>query len=143
RHVGTIDISSKKLTWETSGDGIEAYPVWIGNQGKKAYFSATAQRSHLITVNDGANTKLLQESILPQDFPQSSLVIPTQVKFTAPDGITVYGQLFEKKGASTKKPGVIFAHGGPQRQMLLGWSYMDYYSNTYALNQYLAELGFV
>ncbi len=143
RHIGTIDISSKQLTWETSGDGIEAYPVWIGKEGATAYFSATAQRSHLIAVNDGANTKLLQESIIPADFPQASLVVPKQVKFTAPDGTTVYGQLFEKEGGPNKKPGIIFAHGGPQRQMLLGWSYMDYYSNTYALNQYLAELGFV
>ncbi|RAI89451.1 S9 family peptidase [Algoriphagus yeomjeoni] len=143
RHIGTIDIASKKLTWETNGTGIEAYPVWIGNTGKKAYFSATAQRPHLIAVYDGDNTKLLQESIIPSDFPQTSLVVPKQVKFTAPDGTTVYGQLFEKEGGEAKKPGVIFAHGGPQRQMLLGWSYMDYYSNTYALNQYLAELGFV
>ncbi|MEB2775152.1 prolyl oligopeptidase family serine peptidase [Algoriphagus sp. D3-2-R+10] len=143
RHVGSIDISSSTLTWETSGDGIEAYPVWIGNSDKYAYFSATAKRSHLIAVNDGTKTKLLQESIIPTDFPQSYLVIPKQVKFTAPDGTTVYGQLFEKGGGEGKKPGVVFAHGGPQRQMLLGWSYMDYYSNTYALNQYLAELGFV
>ncbi|MDR7127804.1 dipeptidyl aminopeptidase/acylaminoacyl peptidase [Algoriphagus sp. 4150] len=143
RHIGSIDLSSKQLSWETSGTGIEAYPVWIGKEGKKAYFSATEKRAHLIALNDGTSTKLLQESIVPQDFPEASLVVPKQVKFTAPDGTTVYGQLFEKEGGANKKPGVIFAHGGPQRQMLLGWSYMDYYSNTYAINQYLAELGFV
>lgn len=143
RHIGTVDIKSKKLKWETSGAGIEAYPVWIGNEGKQAFFSATAKRSHLIAVKDGKKTKLLQESIIPSDFPQASLVVPKQVKFTAPDGTTVFGQLFEKEDGVAKKPGVIFAHGGPQRQMLLGWSYMDYYSNTYSVNQYLAELGFV
>lgn len=143
RRIGSIDIQSGTITWETSGEGIEAYPVWVGNRGKKAYFSATAQRSHLIAVNDGKQTKLLQEEIIPKDFPQSHLVTPKQVTFTAPDGTTVYGQLFEKEGGSAKKPGIIFAHGGPQRQMLLGWSYMDYYSNTYAINQYLAEAGFV
>ena len=42
-----------------------------------------------------------------------------------------------------RKPGVIFVHGGPPRQMLLGWHYMDYYSNGYAVNQYLAAHGFV
>ncbi|MEP1086638.1 prolyl oligopeptidase family serine peptidase [Algoriphagus sp.] len=143
RHIGTVAITTKELQWITAGSGIEAYPVWIGGQGKIAYFSATAQRSHLIAVNDGEETKLLQQTIIPSDFPQASLVVPTQVKFTAPDGTIIYGQLFEKEGSSSKKPGVIFAHGGPQRQMLLGWSYMDYYSNTYAINQYLAELGFV
>jgi dipeptidyl aminopeptidase/acylaminoacyl peptidase len=39
-------------------------------------------------------------------------------------------------------PGVIFVHGGPPRQMLLGWHYMGYYSNAYAVNQYLATHGF-
>ncbi|WP_075352180.1 S9 family peptidase [Algoriphagus marinus] len=143
RHIGSVDLASNKLTWETSGTGIEAYPVWIGNSGKMAFFSATPQRSHLIAIKDGTTSKLLQEDIIPADFPQNSLVTPKQVSFKAPDGTTVYGQLFEKEGGASKKPGVIFAHGGPQRQMLLGWSYMDYYSNTYAINQYLAELGFV
>ncbi|MBN7818008.1 S9 family peptidase [Algoriphagus pacificus] len=142
RHIGTVDIQGGKLTWETAGSGIEAYPVWIGNE-TLAYFSATAQRSHLVAVKKGRNTQLLGENLIPSDFPQNQLVIPKQVKFTAPDGTTVYGQLFEKEGGAAKKPGVVFVHGGPQRQMLLGWSYMDYYSNTYSINQYLANLGFV
>jgi len=142
RHVGSVDIASGNLTWETSGTGIEAYPVWIGNENL-AFFSATAQRSHLVSVKEGSKTKLLGESLIPTDFPQSQLVTPKQVKFNAPDGTTVYGQLFEKEGGAANKPAVVFVHGGPQRQMLLGWSYMDYYSNTYSINQYLANLGFV
>ena len=27
--------------------------------------------------------------------------------------------------------------------MLLGWHYMEYYSNAYAMNQYLASLGYI
>ena len=27
--------------------------------------------------------------------------------------------------------------------MLLGWHYMDYYSNAYGMNQYLASLGYI
>ncbi|HSF54929.1 MAG TPA: prolyl oligopeptidase family serine peptidase, partial [Algoriphagus sp.] len=143
RHIGSVDLNSKELTWETSGTGIEAYPVSIGKNGNLAFFSATPQRSHLVAIKEETAIKLLQEESLAADFPVSKLITPKQVKFTAPDGTTVYGQLFEKEGGQTKKPGVVFVHGGPQRQMLLGWSYMDYYSNTYAYNQYLAELGFV
>lgn len=33
-------------------------------------------------------------------------------------------------------------HGGPIRQMLLGFHYMDYYHNAYAMNQYLASQGY-
>jgi dipeptidyl aminopeptidase/acylaminoacyl peptidase len=46
-------------------------------------------------------------------------------------------------GATDRHAAVIFMHGGPIRQMLLGWHYMDYYSNAYAFNQYLASRGYV
>ena len=45
--------------------------------------------------------------------------------------------------SGARKPAVVFAHGGPPRQMLLGWHYRFYYANSYALNQYLASRGFV
>jgi dipeptidyl aminopeptidase/acylaminoacyl peptidase len=110
-----------------------------------AYFSATAKRTLLPTVLrlDSKEEKVLAESAIPEDFPMEALVIPKQVTFESSDGVTIHGQLFEKEDGSEKKPAVLFVHGGPQRQMLLGWSYMDYYSNTYAINQKLAEMGFV
>jgi dipeptidyl aminopeptidase/acylaminoacyl peptidase len=40
-------------------------------------------------------------------------------------------------------PALIFTHGGPMREMLLGYPAMEYYSNAYAMNQYLASRGFV
>jgi len=54
----------------------------------------------------------------------------------------VHGQLFDAPGGARRKPAVIFVHGGPPRQMLLTWHYMDYYSYAYATNQYLASRGF-
>ena len=69
--------------------------------------------------------------------------MPQSVSFNAADGWTIHGQLFEKTDGAGHKPGMIFVHGGPPRQMLLGWHYMDYYSNAYAVNQYLANHGFV
>src|SRR5206468_12587173 len=40
-------------------------------------------------------------------------------------------------------PALIFVHGGPIRQMMLGFHYMYYYHNAYAENQYLATRGYV
>lgn len=80
---------------------------------------------------------------LPADFPTHELVVPQLVSFRAPDGLAVQGQLFAAPGGAAHKPGIIFVHGGPPRQMLLTWHYMDYYSNSYAVNQYLASRGFV
>jgi dipeptidyl aminopeptidase/acylaminoacyl peptidase len=78
---------------------------------------------------------------LPSDAPFDAFLTPKPVTFKAADGVTVHGQLFQKPGAKVQ-PGIVFVHGGPPRQMLLGWHYMDYYSNAYAVNQYLAGHGF-
>ncbi len=75
---------------------------------------------------------------------------PEAVVFHAADGVEVHADLFEPpEGAGSrlvrggKRPAVIFIHGGPPRQMLLGWHYSYYYSNAYAVNQYLASRGYV
>jgi dipeptidyl aminopeptidase/acylaminoacyl peptidase len=71
------------------------------------------------------------------------LVVPRDVTFKAADGWTIHGQLFSRDDGNASKPGIVFVHGGPSRQMLLGWHSMRYYSNSYAVNQYLANHGFV
>ena len=38
---------------------------------------------------------------------------------------------------------MIFVHGGPVRQMLLGYHYMHFYHMAYAINQWLASQGYV
>ena len=81
----------------------------------------------------------------PKEFPADELVTPQQVIFKATDGVEVHGQLFvPRDGKPTEKhPALVFMHGGSMRQMLLGWHYMYYYSNSYAMNQYLANHGYV
>jgi len=91
----------------------------------------------------GGAPRWLAQDRIPADFPTDQLVTPRSVSFTAPDGMTVYGQIFERPGGPAKKAAVIFVHGGPPRQMLVGWHYSDYYSNCYAVNQMLAAQGFV
>src|SRR6185369_7921210 len=83
----------------------------------------------------------------PADFPKD-LVKPQQVIFPASDGLAIHGQLFippdvPPAGGPAKHAAVIFFHGGSRRQMLLGYHYRRYYSNAYAMNQYLAARGFI
>jgi dipeptidyl aminopeptidase/acylaminoacyl peptidase len=70
-------------------------------------------------------------------------VTPEAVVFKAPDGTEVHGQLFKTTNGPARRPALVYVHGGPPRQMLLGWHYMDYYANDYAANQYLASRGFI
>jgi len=57
--------------------------------------------------------------------------------------VVVPAQLFERASGGGRRPAVVYVHGGPPRQMLLGWHYSDYYANAYAVNQHLASRGFV
>jgi len=103
-----------------------------------------------IPVFDMTPTPVPVHGVTPGGYPIGSFVVPEQVLFDAPDGIHLHGQLFEPFDAnhgSYKRPpihpAIIFVHGGPRRQMLLGYPGMDYYSNAYAMNQYLASRGFI
>jgi dipeptidyl aminopeptidase/acylaminoacyl peptidase len=96
----------------------------------------------LVSLNGKDRRELIATDIAP-DYPMAAFVVPKPVTFKAADGLTVHGQIFQQSGNSAAKPGMIFVHGGPPRQMMLGWHYMDYYSNAYATNQYLATHGFV
>jgi dipeptidyl aminopeptidase/acylaminoacyl peptidase len=128
----------------TSGETLEWRPVAAGDR-TVAYISATAQQPPAIaTVDlDGKHRSALAAGTLPADFPVTQLLTPKPVTFKAADGTMVHGQLFDSAAKGASKPGIIFVHGGPPRQMLLGWHYMQYYSNAYAVNQYLAAHGFV
>ena len=75
-------------------------------------------------------------------FNNAGFVKPEQVILKATDGTTIHAQLFIDRTKTGKRPGVVFMHGGSHRQMLLGFHYLDYYSNSYAFNQYLANSGY-
>ena len=91
----------------------------------------------------GGTPRALGKDQVPPEFPTAALVVPRKIVIRAHDGVAVHCQLFEAPGSAAKKPAVIFVHGGPPRQMLLGWHYFGYYSNAYAVNQYLASRGYI
>jgi dipeptidyl aminopeptidase/acylaminoacyl peptidase len=124
----------------TAGANSESQPVALANDAV-AFNLATAQVPPLVTLLSRGAQRAVDADLLPAAFPSSQLVTPQEVSFTAADGIRVFGQLFLPSGGG-RHPGLIFVHGGPFRQMLLNWHYMDYYSNAYAVNQYLASRGF-
>ncbi|HTY05919.1 MAG TPA: prolyl oligopeptidase family serine peptidase [Gemmatimonadales bacterium] len=145
RHLFRVPVDRAAPAALTSGVGIEWSPVITGDGGWVTLISADAKRPPVPAAVrlDGGDVKLIGADRIPSDFPTQALVVPKKVMFRAPDGTAVHGQLFEQSGITGRHPGVIFVHGGPPRQMLLGWHYMGYYSNAYAVNQYLASRGYV
>jgi dipeptidyl aminopeptidase/acylaminoacyl peptidase len=143
RHVVRAAVDRSGIEVLTPGDGLEWTPVVLGS-GRIAAIGATAQRPPVPFVLDGQTRRWIGDTQVPNDFPTAQLVTPKQVIYTASDGVRVHAQLFEPPaGGAARKPAVIYVHGGPPRQMLLGWHYGDYYWNAYAMNQYLASRGFV
>ena len=147
RHAVRVAVDKPGVEVMTPGSGLEWTPVITGDGSTMAFISATSQRPPVPAVvpTTGAkkNIQLIGLEMIPSDFPQAKLVTPKKVTFKSSDGVTVHADLFEPANVSGKKPAIVYVHGGPPRQMLLGWHYSDYYSNAYASNQYLASLGFV
>ena len=141
RHIVRVPVDRAAPEVITAGTGLEWTPVQTGS-GTLAYISATAQRPPLVTVRGTGAPTLLGEAAIA-NFPTRQLVTPTSVTFTSGDGLQVYGQLFQPTGPVSRKPAIVFVHGGPPRQMLSGWHYSDYYSAAYAMNQHLASKGYV
>jgi dipeptidyl aminopeptidase/acylaminoacyl peptidase len=155
RHIGMVSVNNADMRVMTPGKGLEWMAVGTGDGKVLAFISATAQRPPLPAILglDGGSMTVLAADKIPADFPETSLVTPRQVVFKSEDGFVIHGDLFEppggvevagaNAGAGGRRPAIVYVHGGPPRQMLLGWHYSDYYSNAYAANQYLASLGFV
>ena len=129
----------------TQGTGIEWAPV-ATSDGHIALLRSDAQRPARPAILLGsADPRDVAPEAIPADFPDRALVVPQPVMISAADGLHIHGQLFlpDESRSVVRRPAVIFFHGGSRRQMLLGWHYMSYYSNAYALNQYLASRGYI
>jgi dipeptidyl aminopeptidase/acylaminoacyl peptidase len=128
------------------GSGIEWSPVATSDGKAIAFFHSDARRPERAAIQVGSEgARDLAPNSIPAEFPESSLVEPQQVVFDSADGMKIHGQLFLPTNLDKTKrhPTILFFHGGSRRQMLLGWHYMYYYRNAYAMNQYLANHGYI
>jgi dipeptidyl aminopeptidase/acylaminoacyl peptidase len=148
RHLWIVDTAAANPRPLTRGDSIEWSPLAVNDGEILAYIGSDAThapRVYHFSLGHGAQPRVIAPETQPHDFPSAQLVVPQQVLFRAADGLEIHGQLFLPRGAKPgdKRPALVFMHGGSMRQMLLGWHYMYYYSNSYAMNQYLASRGYV
>jgi dipeptidyl aminopeptidase/acylaminoacyl peptidase len=144
RHIFRVPVDRAELQSLTPGPGVEWSPTFTGDGQSIAFIAAGTATPPLPAIMPAAGgTPHSLGSELIAEFPSAQFVTPRKVVFKSADGTMVHGQLFERAGGSPPKSGIVFVHGGPPRQMLLGWHYMDYYSNAYAVNQYLASQGYV
>ena len=143
RHVWRVGLDGTKPQALTKGETIEWSPVETGQGNAVLCLGSSATTPAMPYLVAPQSRQMIAAAALPGDFPSRQLVVPKQVEFKSDDGFEIHGQLFAPQGRSTSGPALIFMHGGPSRQMMLGFHYMYYYHNAYAMNQYLANLGYV
>jgi len=146
RHVWRVPTSGGTPVQVTPGEGIEMYPAALASGKQVALLSATAVRPMGVgIVAASGGTPRIVYPQLTKEFPTDAHVVPTNVLLKADDGLEFHNQLFLPKDLKTgeKRPAIVFVHGGPIRQMLLGYHYMDFYHMAYGVNEWLASQGYV
>jgi dipeptidyl aminopeptidase/acylaminoacyl peptidase len=145
RHLWQVAAASGTPKALTAGKGIEWTPVQLADNQVACLRSDAFLPARPALVQSNGELKDIASDLIPKSFPNSQLVDPQPITLTATDGMKIPAQLFIPKNYKNgeKRPAVIFLHGGSRRQMLLGFNYGEYYHKAYALNQYLANQGFV
>ena len=143
RHIWRVNPRGGETQGLTSGETIEWNPVETSDGKTVLCLGSTATSPAMPYRLTTSGRELIPKAFgIPADFPSAQLVTPKQVVFKSEDGLEIHGQLFTPKNQTQRGPALIFTHGGPTRQMLLGFHYMQYYHNAYAMNQYLASKGY-
>ena len=146
RHIWRVPTSGGQAVQITTGQDIETYPAALASGKQVALLTAAARRPQSVGVVTAAGgpVKVLFPK-LSASFPTAEHVMPENVTLTAEDGVKFNNQLFVPANLrpGDKRPAVIFVHGGPVRQMLLGYHYRHFYHLAYGVNQWLASKGYV
>lgn len=172
KHLWSIDQTSAMPVLLTSGTALETEPALLSEGKLAYMGASTQlpfePYFYNPVITNGTNLRMPRcESGKPQGtrckaFEQMGLVVPvaepllaglsanyafviTQaVQFPASDDLQIHAQLFLPKdaGPTDKVPTIVFFHGGSRRQMLLGYNPMQYYAQTYEMNQYFADHGY-
>ena len=148
RHIWAVELDGVPMPNEiTHGAGIETHPqLSAETHSLVALISNPRTPMHAAFITSQGDMQPLHIGALPATYPTAQLSAPQQVLFPSQDKLfTLHAQLFFPPHVNPHElhAAIIFFHGGPKRQMLLGYPGMDYYSNAYAMNQYLASRGFI
>ncbi len=152
RHIWRVPTAGGAPEQITTGDGIEHDPVPLPS-GRVAVLSSDWRRPQSVAVFPAvkgtaamdASAQRVLYPVLPREFPTDAHVKPETIITKAPDGMEIHNQLFLPKDLrpGEKRPAIIFVHGGPVRQMLPGYPYMEVYHLFYGANQWLASQGYI
>jgi dipeptidyl-peptidase-4 len=149
RHIWAVPVSGGTPRQVTTGTGIETSPTPLASGKRLATLSASWKMPQSLGLWSLASpVPEAQRIVFPasrKGFPADAHVEPQLILTKAPDGLEIHNQLFLPKdiAAGERRPAIVFVHGGPVRQMLLGYHYMQFYHWAYGINEWLASQGYV
>jgi dipeptidyl aminopeptidase/acylaminoacyl peptidase len=147
RHIWTVPVTGGTPEQITTGEGVETYPAPLASGKYVATLSASwnmPQSLGVWKIGQPAAQKIIFPTSRP-DFPMDLHVKPEIVITKADDGVEVHNQIFLPKDLKPgeRRPAIVFVHGGPPRQMMPAYHYMQFYHWAYGINQWLANQGYI
>jgi dipeptidyl-peptidase-4 len=146
RHIWAVPVAGGTPVRVSTGEGIETSPQPLASGKSLAvlYFDTKTPASVALVSAAGSAPRTIFP-VLGKEFPSAAHVVPTTVITKAADGLEIHNQLFLPADLKPgeKRPAMVFVHGGPRRQMMPGYHYMQFYHWSYAYNQWLASQGYV
>jgi dipeptidyl-peptidase-4 len=149
RHIWAVPVDGGTPRQVTTGSGIETMPIPLASGKTLATLSADWKMPQSLGIwslaADSAATRKIAFPAARKNFPMDAHVEPQVILTKAADGLEIHNQLFVPKGIQPgeRRPAIVFVHGGPVRQMLLGYHYMQFYHWAYGINQWLANQGYL
>lgn len=146
RHIWSVPTAGGTPVRISTGAGVEVSPTPLsGGRSLAVLFFDAAQPASVALVPAAGGAPKVIFPTLNQEFPVAAHVTPEIVWTTALDGQKVSNQLFLPKDLKQgeRRPAIVFVHGGPARQMLPAYHYMQFYHWSYAYNQWLQSQGYV
>jgi dipeptidyl-peptidase 4 len=151
RHIWAVPVSGGAPRQVTTGNGIETVPTPLASGRALATLSADWKMPqslgiwNLASSSASSPTQKIAFPIARKNFPMDAHVEPQLILTKAPDGLEIHNQLFLPRDIQPgeRRPAIVFVHGGPVRQMLLGYHYMQFYHWAYGINEWLANQGYV
>jgi len=151
RHIWAVPVRGGTPLEITTGEGVETSPSPLASGKYLATLSASWNMPQSVGV---WKTESLSAAAPPQKivfptsmpgFPTDAHVKPEIVITKAADGLEIHNQLFLPKDLKPgeRRPAIVFVHGGPMRQMMPAYHYMQFYHWAYGINQWLASQGYV
>ncbi len=147
RHIWAVPVSGGTPVRITGGDGVETSPMPVASGKYLATLSADwnlPQSVGIWKMGADASQRIVFPTSMP-GFPKGAHVKPEIVITKADDGLEIHNQLFLPKDlkAGERRPAIVFVHGGPPRQMMPAYHYMQFYHWAYGINQWLANQGYI